>query len=134
MALDDTTRVPIVRNDERAHDDARRRPAKLLRNDAAQPCLDVQSLQQLLEIADAALDLDNKERSRAGVPCNKVAAPPIPVMVETHLGLYRPAVGGETSSGRLLEMGVLAIDEPVEVSALPPNLDRERGTQRVDDS
>lgn len=132
MALEDLPRGPTLSNDESAHDGPRTRPAKLLRKYLAEPHLHVQPLQQILKVADAALDFDDKQRARARVPRHEIAASTIPVMVEAHLRLHAPPSRRETPGGCLLDVGMLAIDQAVEIRSLPPNLDNERGIQRID--
>ncbi|MEP6469877.1 MAG: hypothetical protein ABJC24_08925 [Chloroflexota bacterium] len=65
------------------------------------------------------------------MPRHEVAAATIAVMVEAHLGLHAPASRSQASSSRILQMGMLSIDEPIQRSSLPSNLDHERRGQRL---
>ncbi len=132
MPLHDAPGRSAVRDDESPYDRTRYRPPKLPRQDSAESGLHVEPLQQVLKIADAALDLDHKQGPSARVPCDEVTAASIPVVVEADLRLHHPPSRREPYSCRLLKIGVLPINQPIQVGALPPNLDDERGVQHFD--
>lgn len=64
------------------------------------------------------------------MPRQQVAAAAVAVMIEADLGPSDPASGSEAGGGGILDRSVRAIDEPVEVSAAPAELDSHRCIER----
>lgn len=125
-----STRRAIVLQHERWDHRGRLGPSALCRQQGAEPHLDVEAPEHLLDVPDSTLYLDNDKAARAGMPCHQVAAAPVAVVVEADLCLRDPACSPKSLGGSVLEGGVRAIDEPIEVGSAPPEIDDERRVQR----
>jgi hypothetical protein len=79
-----------------------------------------------LDVTDPALDLDHEKAPRAGIPREQVAAATIAVVVEAHLCPRDPARSLEAGGCGVLQGGVRAIDEPIDVSSAPSDFYHQR--------
>lgn len=132
MALDDAARGPVLTDHQRPHDGSWCGPAELPCHNCTDTRLGIEPMQQVLQVPETTLYLDDEKTARAAVPSHEITATSITKVVEGHFGLHDPASICEAPRRGFLEMGVCAVDEPIEIRALPSDFDDQRRVQRVD--
>ena len=130
MPAHDASVGAVLSQDEAADHERRPTDASVPRNDVAEPHLDVEPAQGLLEVADQRLHLQDQERARSWVPSDKITSAPIAKVIEAHLGADDPPATFEASSGYVGDGRMLRVDEPIQRGASPLQVNSEVRVQR----
>jgi hypothetical protein len=88
--------------------------------------LDVERAERLLRIHEHGLHFHDQNDALCGMPREEVDSPAISVVVEAHLAPDVPADGGELVGDRGAECGVIGIEEPIDLHALPADVPSKR--------
>jgi len=105
-----------------------------MRDVTPKPHFCIEATQGLLEVTQPALHLYYQESAASHVGSQNVAASSLAVAVKAHLNANDPAPIAQHFSDRRLYPCVYRIDQPVQLLATPPHLDRQTAIERANDA
>lgn len=123
MPLDAPSRGSIVRQDEHAPD-GHGLPAALAGNGRPNPRLAMDTGQGRLDVRHDGLDLDHEQDARDRVPRKDVDRAALARDLEGHLRECDSALDGKQTEHLLDHPGVIAIEQTIELLALPQDPNR----------
>jgi hypothetical protein len=109
-------------------DGADRAHARLAGDHRPKPRLHVKPSEELLHVADGALDLDDQKDAGAGVPRNNIHPTAVAEVIEAHLDSRDPAQRRQELRRPFLQRGMPGIQEAIELFTAPSQVQVDPGS------